>query len=467
MSAVASIHDGGSGDTKRRRRQHLEVVDDGASAVSAAPWPILVVDDEEDIHRLVRLILDSVTYDGRPVEILSAYSAVEARRVLAERSVSVVLLDVMMETDTAGLDLVDHIRTNLDDQATRIVIVTGQPGVAPELEVVNRYDIDGYVNKSELRSEYLSSLVVTSLRVYDSYRTIAAMAREQRRLVEALVAQNEQLDQTNRRLRDELAVNAALRDDLGSVDGRIEELVARRVHELELQTERAELANAVKTDFITSMNHELRNPLQAILGHADMLLTADAASRAEADLNAAAAISRAGEHMLAIVNDILDLTAIESGTRVIEIGPAPIERACREAIAVMKPLATERQIDFGEDLGDQGLEVLGNEQSITQVLINLISNAIKYNRPQGHVDVVVRRLGDAVEVAVSDSGIGIPAELIDRILLPFERLSTDEAGTGVGLTITQRLLDEMGTELTFSSVEGEGSTFGFRLPLAP
>lgn len=144
-----------------------------AAAVSRPAWRVLLVDDEPGVHEVSRLVLAEMAFDGRPVELLSAYSATEAREQLEQqRDIALVVLDVVMETDDAGLALVRHIREQRDDQDVQIVLRTGQPGMAPEREVILRYDINGYFLKTEITAQKLYSIVISALRAFRYTRSL-------------------------------------------------------------------------------------------------------------------------------------------------------------------------------------------------------------------------------------------------------------------------------------------------------
>ncbi|MFO7609899.1 MAG: DUF3369 domain-containing protein [Candidatus Krumholzibacteriia bacterium] len=157
-----------------------------AGQTTAEPWKLLVVDDEEDVHHVTRLVLGRYTFADRPVQLLDAYSAVEARRLLQEHpDTAVILLDVVMERDDAGLRLVRHIRDELGNRGVRIILRTGQPGQAPEHEVVARYDINDYKCKVELTADRLCTTVTSALR---SWRDICALEHSRRSLQQVLEA---------------------------------------------------------------------------------------------------------------------------------------------------------------------------------------------------------------------------------------------------------------------------------------
>jgi EAL domain-containing protein (putative c-di-GMP-specific phosphodiesterase class I) len=152
----------------------------------AARWKVLLVDDEPDVHQVSQLILADVQFDGRDIELLSAHSAAQARETLArERDMALVLLDVVMETDDAGLALVQHIREQRRDRLVQIVLRTGQPGMAPEREVVSRHEINGYWLKTDLTAQRLRSIVISALRTYRLAREGQAAPGSMREPVDA------------------------------------------------------------------------------------------------------------------------------------------------------------------------------------------------------------------------------------------------------------------------------------------
>lgn len=153
---------------------------------TATPWNVLIVDDEEDIHRVTRLALSDIRFDDRPLNLLSAFSAEEAKTVMAEqRDIAVILLDVVMEREDAGLDFIGHVRHTLNNKAVRIILRTGQPGQAPERRVVVDYDINDYRTKQDLTAQALFTLMHNSLR---SYRDIRALERHRKGLEQIIEA---------------------------------------------------------------------------------------------------------------------------------------------------------------------------------------------------------------------------------------------------------------------------------------
>lgn len=181
----------------------------------APPWHVLLVDDAPEIHEVTRLVLADAAFSGRPIELSSALSAAEARAYLAAHpGTALILLDVVMEADDAGLELVRHIRDTLEDRDVQIILRTGQPGMAPERDVITRYEINGYFLKTELTAQKLTSIVVTGLRTYETIK--ALRSAQTLATASAIDDSGGPIDREHERgIRDDL--EAALRSDAWSM----------------------------------------------------------------------------------------------------------------------------------------------------------------------------------------------------------------------------------------------------------
>jgi PAS domain S-box-containing protein len=228
----------------------------------------------------------------------------------------------------------------------------------------------------------------------------------------------------------------------------------------------ADRANRAKSEFLSSMSHELRTPMNAILGFGQ-LMEYDATLSDEHQDNVRE-ILKAGHHLLELINEVLDLAKVESGRIDLSLEPVEVYPIIEECLSLVGTLAGKRDIQLKHN-GLEGAAVRADRTRLKQVLLNLLSNAIKYNREGGSVKLEVQPEGtDRLRIRVTDTGPGIPAERLEELFEPFNRLdagATEIEGTGIGLTITRRIVELMGGAVDVESEPGVGSSFWIELPL--
>ncbi len=263
-----------------------------------------------------------------------------------------------------------------------------------------------------------------------------------------------------------------LRDDQGQAVRRIgvnwDVTDARNAAAMRHEREIAQRESAAKSQFMARISHELRTPLNAVLGFTELLLTDEGESAPDASLRQRRLqhVQAAGQHLLRLINDVLDLAGLETGELRINLEPVALAAVLRSTLPMLEPQLQARQISLLTDIdqtpGLPGLQVAADTMRLRQVLLNLLSNAIKYNRAGGRVEVQAWPAGDEVHLRVSDTGCGMNAEQLRHLFEPFNRLGAEASGiegSGIGLTIARTLAERMGGRLEVQSKPGEGSSF--------
>ncbi|BBC26461.1 hybrid sensor histidine kinase/response regulator [Pseudanabaena sp. ABRG5-3] len=399
----------------------LEFADemDQVSSPSLGAWKVLIVDDEVEVHNITRLALEDFRFNNKSLNLLSAYSGIEARQIMLENpDIAIALLDVIMESDDAGLITAKYIRETLQNRAIRIILRTGQPGRVPEQQVVVNYDIDDYKTKTELTSQKLFTTLITSLRVYT-----------------LLVSLNANLEHAN----------AAL-----------------------IQSSK------LKDEFLSTMNHELRTPLNAILGMTECLLGEFFGTINSNQEEALEIIKSSSKDLLKLINDMMDASKIMAGMLKLDITTVAIADLCSSSLKFVKNKALEKQIQLTMNLATQVTAIAVDEQRLRQVLIHLLDNAIKFTPSGGKVSLDVRIENEQnsdpwIQFLVTDTGIGIAPHHQAKIFQAFTQidsgLNRKYEGSGLGLALVQQLVELHCGYVNFSSNIDQGSCFTVHLPL--
>lgn len=380
--------------------------EDEAGAETGLPWLVLVVDDEPDVHAVTRLTLEKERFGERPVRLLYASSGAEGRRLLAEHpGIALVLLDVVMESDEAGLLFVRHVREELGNRRLRIVLRTGQPGIAPPREIVQRYQIDDYRTKTELTSERLYVSVAAALRSF-------ALLEEQAQRERELLLSNQELER-----------------------------------------------------FAYVASHDLQTPLRAIVGYTQLLQRRYASSLPPDGVILIDSVADSGKRLSELIRSLLEFSDLGQRQRAWQA--ISLETLLARACDRLRGQIAERgaEIEAGPLPIVQGDPVM-LEQALLVLLDNALKFQ---PGPRPWVGVSSAEVDGQVELRVQDHGIGIDPLHLPKVLEGFHRLHTqdDYPGTGLGLAICRKVMRLHDGALRAESTPAQGSTFSLRFPSAP
>jgi len=267
-------------------------------------------------------------------------------------------------------------------------------------------------------------------------------------------------------------IGSLIKDDRDNIIGTVvffNDITERmRTQEIRLENERLSYASRVKSEFLANMSHELRTPLNAIIGFSQLL-------DMDSDMNEkhyeyVKFIFSAGEHLLNLINDILDLSKVEAGKMELSIENFSLPGAIDEALVLIKEKAIKHNIIIKKELDPQLESIEADKLRVKQILFNLLSNAVKFsNKEDGTVTITSKKAEDLAQISISDTGIGIKKEDMGKLFTEFHQLDSGitrkYGGTGLGLAITKNLVELHGGKIMVESKYGEGSTFTFLLPL--
>jgi len=418
-----------------------------------APWHVLVVDDDEVVHVSTDLALAHVRVEGRPLRLSHAHSARDAL-VLVEKhpDLAVALVDVVMEAPDAGLRLVQQIRQLPGRAALRLILRTGQPGYAPELETIQRYDINDYWSKLEQSRTKLLVGLTTAIRSFWQFASIEAQR-------DALAQLNQQLQAALQAQQDAVAARDQAEQALAQVRDSAEVEIDRRTQEL-LETVRALEA------FNNTVAHDLRGPLSGVSGLTQLI-------KRRLESGDLAQIPRwldqvctQTERLGALVSGLLDLSRLARGAVRRELTAlGTLAQEAVETVRISNPAAVQGVTFEIDPMPTLAIDPL----LLRQVFVNLVGNAAKFCRemPAPMVKVAAEVQGQQVVVRIVDNGVGFDPQFAADLFQPFVRLHGKHyEGTGIGLPTVKRIVEMHGGRVWAESAPGLGATFRFSLPAA-
>ncbi len=271
---------------------------------------------------------------------------------------------------------------------------------------------------------------------------------------------------------DDFRTTAIIRDvtERKQADEHLRAVRERYTKELEERNREIERANRLKSEFLASMSHELRTPLHTIIGFSELLGEELQGPLNEKQKRFVAHIHKDSLHLLELINDILDLSKIESGRLNLRPEAFDVSAVVNESVTSVRPLAEAKKIRIGTGVKVSSA-LMADRLRVKQVLVNLLSNAVKFTPDNGQIQVDAEETGDRVSITVTDNGIGIPPEEQQAIFDKFHQVSETtkgvREGTGLGLAITKHLVEEHGGTISVDSAPGKGSRFTFTIPFRP
>ncbi|HTJ96770.1 MAG TPA: ATP-binding protein [Rhodocyclaceae bacterium] len=414
------------------------------AAGEPANFPHVAIADEQKIEGRNLVVSKRILTEGElngTVYLRADYELVD--RLMTHLSIAVLVIILAM---TIAFFLSMRLQKVISEPIQAIASIAQ--------EVVEQRDYSRRAQK--MSSDEVGTLV-------DSFNN---MLSEIQRRTQALETSNQDIAReiNERRLiqQEVMHLNSALEDRVKERTSQLETSNA----ELEQARAAAENANQAKSAFLSSMSHELRTPLNAVLGFTQLLLVNPASLTPERIEEFSNHILKAGEHLLVLINEVLDLAKVESGTMTLSMEPVAVSDVLEECQQLIEPLAAQRNINLFIPRESQAY-VFADRTRLKQVLLNLLSNAIKYNRDRGTVSVELSSNTEGyIRMAVHDSGLGLTEKQMQQLFQPFNRLGQEagvEEGTGIGLVVTKRLLELMGGRIGVASEAGKGSTFWVEL----
>lgn len=412
-------------------------------------WRVLLVDDEPAIHDVTKIALRNFTFEGRRLQFLDAYSAKEACEILREQpSIALIFLDVVMETENAGFDVIKYVRDTLQNKIVSIVLRTGQPGMAPERDVVVSYAINDYKAKNELTAQKLYVTVVASLRAYCNLVQLDHLSRnlalEVSQQTEGLRAKTQELEQLNSHLEERVQQEA--------------EQVRRKEQLLIQQSKLAEMG-----EMIGSIAHQWRQPLNML-----SLMVQDLPEAYRYNELSQDSLDKMADDCMVQIQHMSE--TIEDFRKFLAPSKQKSKFNAFSALTSVLKLVTEKfardEITI-ETHADQAVTIFGFESELRQVLINVLNNArdalIERQVAEKCIIINISQNQESARISILDNGGGIPDHVMPHIFDSYYTTKPDGLGTGIGLYMSQAIIEKsMGGKLYAENFD-QGAMFVIEL----
>ena len=460
-------------------------------------WKLLIVDDDKSVHTMTTMVLQDYVLDGRSLEFHHAYSGMEARDLIQKHpDAACILLDVVMETRHAGLDVARFIREEAHNKNLRIILRTGQPGKAPEQKVILNYDINDYKEKTELTSQKLFTAVTTAIR---SFQHLKSMEEQQ-----TLIARK------NRLLNEEIARRIVAESNLAKYNKSLERMIEDKTKRLKQAARELDLAkkklnqqvgSPMMENFSSKIAERLTRPAARIKKN---LTTMDGYQKAVAslirryeellqfmgiknspNLPPQESMNQVTEYREAVYIDeilsrhpaiIMDsiqgidlisrtISEIKTFIRITKKPKQPMDicRTVKKAIAGISA-QKKKNIDIQFNCGDIPKNLMGSEELILQAFDAILDNSIKAMQEQGIISVDAELEAGKTMISISDTGIGMSPSVLEKAGTPYFSHPASPSSPGMGLFMARHVIENHGGTLTIESTKGEGTTVTITFP---
>ena len=417
---------------------------------------ILVVDDERPVLELLIEMLEDRGY-----EVEGVGDGGKALEKIAMTTYDLVVCDLIMP-GMSGLEVIRKVKDI--DEETEIIVLTGYATIDNAVQALRNHKAFDFLTKPLDNLDALYNTIEKALERRD-------LQKENQSLIRALKKANDELERR---------VEARTQELNEANKVMVKELTERKRTEAELRRakETAEVASRVKSDFLANMSHELKNPLNSILGFSQVLMEKYFGPLTEKQEQYVKDIHQSGQHLLMLINDILDLTSLDNEKKELALSDVNLCDMIESSLNFVRQKALKQGIDLEVEIDDEARDLIAriDKRKIKQVLFNLLSNAMKFTPDGGEVKVEARKRSesgaDFVEVSVSDTGIGIEKQYQEHIFEEFFQINSSKEnktpGPGLGLSLAKRIVEmHGGTIAAESEGENKGSRFTFALPVGP